>query len=324
MKAKGRSGWVAVWLAALIGVAFALFVDLRAVAAQLRAADWRYLAAASAALLAGIGVYAWRWRWLMGNEPGWWRTFHAANVGHGLNLLLPFRVGEAARIVVLGRSGQPPMAKVAASVVVERLLEQIMRLGALGGALVFGLGLKVSPLAGAGAVGFLAAAFGALVWLRHNHARVLAWAPAALGRLPRVDEGRVRQGLSSLLDGLAAAGAPGRVAVALGLSAVLWACYWAFGALALRALPGAAHLASLLPLSLGALALAPASAPAQAGIYHAALVVPLSLVGFGETLVTAYAVVLHALLMIWMLSLGLWALARSGVPASALVSRKTY
>jgi hypothetical protein len=324
MQTKRRQWWLGAGLAALIGAAFVVLVDLRAVAAQLRAADWRYLSAASAALLAGIGVYAWRWRWLMGNQPGWWRTFHAANVGHALNVMLPFRVGEAARIVVMGRGERPPMPEVAASVVVERLLEQIMRLAALSGAVVFGLGLQVSPLTVGGVVGFLGLAFGGLVWLQRNRERVLARAPAFLGRLPRLDEARARHGLGSLLDGLAVAATPARLAVALALSGVLWACYWAFGALALAALPGAAQMANLLPLSLGALALAPASAPAQAGVYHAALVVPLSLVGFGETLVTAYAVVLHALLMAWMLSLGLWALARSGVPARALLNHRAY
>jgi hypothetical protein len=59
-------------------------------------------------------------------------------------------------------------------------------------------------------------------------------------------------------------------------------------------------------------------------VYHASLVVPLSLVGFGETLLSAYALVLHALLMVWMLGLGLWALARSGMPASVLLGRRAY
>jgi uncharacterized protein (TIRG00374 family) len=316
--------WLAVGVAALIAVAFALLVDLRAVWAQLRAADWRYLAGASAALLAGIVVYAWRWRWLMGNQPGWWQTFYAANVGHAVNVLLPFRMGEAARIVVMGRGQRPPAAEVAASVVVEKLLEQIMRLLALGGALAVGLGLRVSPLTALGAAGLLALAFAGLVWLGRNRERVLARAPAWLARLPRVKEDRARQALGSLLTGLAIAATPRRLAVALALSGAVWACYWAFAALALRALPGAAHLAGLLPLSLGALALAPASAPAQPGVYHAALVVPLSLVGFGETLLTAYAVVLHALLMAWMLSLGLWSLARSGLRAQAVVGRPVY
>jgi len=45
---------------------FVFLVDLRAVAAELRAADGRYLAAASLALLAGLGLYAVRWWWLLG------------------------------------------------------------------------------------------------------------------------------------------------------------------------------------------------------------------------------------------------------------------
>lgn len=316
-----RNAWLAVVLVVVIVVAFALVVDLRAVAAQLRAANALYLAAASAALLAGLGLHAVRWRWLLGNRPGWLRTFHAANVGHAVNVLLPLRAGEAARIVVMGQGGGPALAEVTASVVVERLLEQIMRLAALGGALVFGLGFAASPPAVAGAFAFLALAFGALLWLRRNQALVLARLPPLAGRLPRLDEARARQSLTRLLTGLEAAAAPSRLAAALALSVGAWACFWAFGVLALAALPAASQLTTLLPLSLGALAMAPASAPAQPGVYNAAIVVPLAVLGFGETLLTAYAVVLHALLMIWMLGLGLLALGQIGMPARSILRR---
>lgn len=311
---RGRRAAVAVGLVVLTLIFFALFVDFRAAAAQVRAARPGYLAFASGALLAGLVIYALRWRWLLDNGPSWWRSFDAANLGHAVNLLLPLRMGDAARIVVLARDGQPPLAVATASVVVERLLEQIMRLGALGGAIALGLGVAASPVTVIGAIVLIGLVLAALVWLRRRPAQVLC-AVSRLGRrVPRLHEAAVGQMLTEFQQGLELAGTPGRLAVALAFSAAAWICFWAFGALALCALPTAPEGGRLLALSLGALALAPASAPAQPGIYHAAIVVPLAVAGFGETTLTAYAIVLHALLMAWMLALGLVGLIRSGAP----------
>jgi hypothetical protein len=291
---------------------FVLLVDLRAVAAQLRAADAGYLAAASAALLAGLGVYAVRWWWLLGRRPRWLSTFHAGNVGHAVNVLLPLRVGEPARILVLSRTTPVSLGQATSSVVVERLLEQLLRLAALGGAVVFGLGLTISPLTVLVAVAGLAAAVAGIAWLRRQRERVLAQWPARLARLPRVSEAAARATLTGLLFGLEQAASPGRLVGGLALSVLAWGCFWAFDALALAALPGVLSTAQMLTLSLGALALAPPSAPAQPGIYHAALVAPLSVLGYDQAALTAYAVVMHALLMVWMLGLGLWGFGQSG------------
>ena len=293
-------------------VGFALLVDLRAVAAQVVAADGRYLLAASGALLAGLVAYAARWWWLLGQRPRLLSTFNAANVGHAVNVLLPLRVGEPARIVVLGRTSPVSLGEATSSVVVERLLEQVMRLAALGGAVAFGLGLRLSPVAVAAALGLLAAAVGGALWVRRNRDRVLQSLPPRLARLPRVTEAGARQALAGLLVGLEQAATPRRLAGAVALSLVAWGCFWACTALALAALPGALSGAQVVTLSLGALALAPPSAPAQPGIYHASVVAPLSALGYATAGLTAYAVVLHALLMGWMLVLGLVGLALSG------------
>lgn len=308
-------------LIALSLLFFVLLVDLRAVAAQLRAADGWRLASASAALLAGLMLYAARWWWLLGRRPRLLRTFHAANVGHAVNVLLPLRVGEPARILVLARTTPVSVGEATSSVVVERLFEQLMRLAALSGAVVFGLGLTISPLTVVGALAALVGAAAGVLWLRRHRELVLRAWPPVLARLPRLTEAGVRSGLTGLLFGLEQAATPGRLLGALGLSLAAWACFWAFTALALTALPGALTAAQVLTLSLGALALAPPSAPAQPGIYHASLVVPLSAIGYAPAALTAYAVVVHALLMVWMLGLGLWGLAQSGAGLGEVLAR---
>ena len=44
-------------------------------------------------------------------------------------------------------------------------------------------------------------------------------------------------------------------------------------------------------------------------------IMPLGVLGFSETTLTAYAVLLHALLLAWMVGLGLWGPSQSGASA---------
>ena len=311
----GRRGLL-IALAMVVGSAGLLLalVDVRAVGAAVGRSDWRYLAAASAALWAGTAAYAMRWKLLLGSRAGWPSTLLAAGVGQAINLLVPLRLGEAARILVLGRQARIPYSAVTSSVVVERLWEQVMRLTALGGAVAFGLGMRLTPLTAVGAVVLPAAAALGIALLNRQQVWVLAWLPRWLARLPRLDETRARSTVEQLLAGLRQATRPGRLLQGGLFSLATWACFWAFHVLVVLALPAALAPAQVAVLSLGALALAPPSAPTAPGLYHASIVVPLALVGYSETTLTAYAVLLHALLMAGLLPLGLAGLVRSGLP----------
>lgn len=306
----------------LIIVVFAALVDVRQVFATLHEANWLFVAGAALALLMGQAAYATRWRLLLGDKPRWLATFHAANVGQAVNILT--RLGEPARIVVLGRAGSAkmPLAEITSSVIVERLFEQMMRLLALGGAIVFGAGLQPSPGTVGGALAFVAVAFGLMLWLIRNQTRVLEHGPQWLARFPRVKEESARRTLANLLNGLSAVASPRRLALALAWSVVSWGCFAIYHALVWLALP-AAPRAQLLSIALGALALAPPSAPTLPGLYHGSIVGPLSVVGFDGALLTSYAVILHAVQMALFIGLGGWGVNQSGASLGELMPRAT-
>jgi len=67
------------------------------------------------------------------------------------------------------------------------------------------------------------------------------------------------------------------------------------------------------------LALSPPSAPTQPGIFHASVVVPLAAVGFDEVALTAYAVLLHILEMVWMIGLAIVGLAQTGLSVGSML-----
>lgn len=299
-------------LAALAVVA--LLVDVRAVWAQVQAARWPYLAPAALALLAGLAAFAARWRALLPAQVGWPAAFHAANLGHAVNVLVPLRAGEAVRLMALSRRCRLPLAQVAGTVVVERLFEQCLRLLAVGGALLAGTGLAVTPAVLFGGLGLVAALLAALLWVSRNTATVLAFGSRALARLPWLDEARARRALEPALGSLAGLADLAGLARVLGWSLLAWLCFLACYVFVVLALPAPLPPGAALALALGALALAPPSAAAAPGIYHAAVALPLGLAGFAEPVVGAFAVLAHALQMALMLALGAWALAQGFTP----------
>ncbi len=311
---------VTVALVVIILILFITLVDVRAVWEAVRRANGLYLLGGTAALVAGLAAYATRWRLLLADKPRWRSTFDAANVGHAVNTLIPLRAGEPARILVLGRMDQTPLAEITSSVVVERLFEQIMRLTALAGAVLFGAGLKLSPGAAVGGVGMVVVVFAGLWWLIRNQAIVIERWPRALARLPRVTEAGARRTLTHLLAGLSSVSSPRRLALAFIWSVVAWGCFLVFHILILLALPDVPS-AQRLAIALGALALVPPSAPTLPGLYHGSLVGPLSAVGFDGTLLTSYAVLLHLIQLLLMVGLGGWGFWRSGIKLGELRPR---
>lgn len=291
---------------ALIVLLFPRLVDVPAALRAVQQSDWRLDVLASLAFVAGLLAYAQRWRLLLAGKPRLGETFQAANAGHAANILLPFRAGEALRVAMLGRSAALPLAEITASVVVERGIEQLMRVLALAGALVTGLRLQLAPAALIGVGGLLMLLTWFAVWALRHQAAILVQGPRLLAHIPGISEARARQGLAAALAGINDAAASGQMRRALGWSVVTWSCFWAFQMLTLAALNGAGLMASSwAALSFGVLFIAPPSAATQPGIYHAALVAPLALLGFDRAGLTALAVLLHLQQMLWMIGLTL-------------------
>jgi uncharacterized protein (TIRG00374 family) len=319
-----RQIWQIAGLLALIGAIVALFVwfvDLAAVGRVLKTADFPLLLLASLCLILGMLFYAVRWRLLLGNKPSLLLTFHASNIGHAGNIIVPARAGEAMRIVVLGQSGTVSYTEATSSFVVERLFEQLMRLLALVAAVAVGAGIELSSGSILAGVAVLVGAFAGIYWLVRHREAVLARGPVWLARLPRVTEAGARRSLLDLLDNLTAVSEPKLLAQVIVTSLLAWGFFWGFFYVALLALGEGFLPADRLAVSLGALALSPPSAPTQPGIFHASVVLPLVAVGFSEVALTAYAVLLHILEMVWMIGLALWGLSQTGLSMRAMLGQ---
>ncbi len=288
----------------LIVVLFLIWVDWGEVWSILRTSNWDDIFLASTCLLAGLVMYTIRWQTLLQRGAGFLKVFRAACVGLMLNILLPLRAGEPGRIWMLSSTANIPLAQVTSSVVVERLIEQLMRLIALVATVVFGVGLQLSLGAVGGGLAALGLVFAGLVYLLKNRQRVLARWPAVLARIPKMKEDAVRQGLANLLDGLACLSSTRVLALVMLYSCGMWFFFWGYQYFTLTALNLHLEIHQVLALTLGALALSPPSGPTQPGIYHASVSLPLSVLALPAGTLPVYTLLLHLQQMVWMIGLG--------------------
>jgi len=313
---------VSLFALALFIILLAFFIDFQSVYNQLRHANSLALLAGSGLLILGYVAYAIRWQTLIESKPSLLPTFHAANVGNMANTLLPVRPGDALRIFLLGKSENAPLLEVTSSVVVERWFEQIMRLAAFGGAVVFGAGGAVSQTTILGSVAFLVLMLAFMLWMIKRQDLVLARFPVWLARIPRLTEARARQGLKDLLDGLQSISSVRRMITTLLWSLITWSLFWGFHYLCLLAIDSTLSQNTRLALSLGSLSLVPPSATTVPGVYQLSMVLPLALVGYDEDTLTSYSIIMNAIEMFWILLLGLWGMFYSGLSWRQLAGEK--
>ena len=190
----------------------------------------------AAAVLCTVAVYlvrVVRWRYLLRpiGRTRFRTAFRATIIGFALNSLIPGRVGEVARPIVLARSERLSAAAALATIVVERLLDLLVICLIFGGIVVLSgpqsseagtalLSTMRSGAALAGLAGIAALALAFVLAADPHRARRLAewlagWAPAGLGR-------RLAGQLGRFLEGAAAACRPRPLAVALAWTFALW------------------------------------------------------------------------------------------------------
>ncbi|MCA9795870.1 MAG: flippase-like domain-containing protein, partial [Candidatus Eremiobacteraeota bacterium] len=209
-------------LLAVVG-AMAYFLDLDKVMAIVAACRKQDLLLAVTCFLAGTCCYAWRWHFLLPDGTPWGPTFHAANIGHAGNILIPGRAGEPARIVALARVKACSPASATSSVLVEKFIEQPTRVAFFALAMLAGLPLDPHFLtAGLALILVLAVVFfGLLVFQSQALDRVPRW----VARLPRLEEGRVRVYLHDMFAAAQAVATPGKALAAVALTLSTWSFF---------------------------------------------------------------------------------------------------
>lgn len=257
-----------------------------------------------------------------------------ALIGLGLNAVLPGRVGDLARVSIGSRRFGVSMSFVASTIVVERFLDMAILLALVAGGTaalpdlapgttVAVLDQELSAAAVTGAMERVAWLSGVLVVIlvlaltpqfQRLVLRAVGWVPRVGARLrdwvePRLAE--VRSGLQVLRE-------PGPLAVAVGMSLLIWVALAVGNVLVAQAIDGIAlDLAQALVVT--AIAIAASflpSVPGAWGIYEAGALLGLAMVGASPDeagVAVAFALISHLLTYLPVVVLGGVAGMRSSV-----------
>ncbi len=298
-------------------------IDLAAVAETLTQANYFFLIPAAFEVVLYMLARAIRWRLLLGPQVSLGRYFWVTNIGYLVSNVLPFRLGDPARAVVIARGEDVSTAAAVSTVVVERVLDMMMVVLLLAGVAPFlsGIGNTLwAGLAGGAAVVVAAAALLFFAFRPDAGKRLVRW---GLRLLPRLDVERWAHVFDGLFDGLTPLRSGRRGLALLGWSVVIWGLvvfyYWAL----IRAfLPQPPLLASPFLVCVLGLGMAVPSSPGAMGVFHAiaryALTIPFG-VPVDQAVTIAFAA--HAFQYVLGCLLGLAGLARESLSLSWLQSQ---
>jgi uncharacterized protein (TIRG00374 family) len=274
---KQKRRWQ-VWAGlAVSGVALALAllgIDVSQIAETLSQAEYIYLVPAAVATVAGLAARAVRWRVLLGPQVSFSRCFWITNIGYLVSNVLPFRLGDPARAVVVGRGKEISTAAALSTVVVERVLDMLTVMALLAGLTPFvgGAGSAASAGLVAGIVALVASAVLLLLAFRPDWGRWIA--RQVLVRVSKLglNSARWMEVLEGLLDGLAPLRSKRRGMALLAWSAATWAGVVAFYWFVMRAfLPRPPALAAPFLVCVAALGMAVPASPGAVGVFQAAI-----------------------------------------------------
>jgi uncharacterized protein (TIRG00374 family) len=303
-----------------VGVSLAFLVlalqgiNLKALGAALSQANYVWLLPAVGITLLILVVKGVRWQMLFLPEYHlpFAPVFTALCAGYLASNVLPARLGEAVRVVLLASEEPVGIVRTVSTVVVERLLDLLSLLILL----VLLLPFVALPSAMARAAQSLAivalVGYAMLLLLSFWKERVLLAAKRVLRHVRFLDRPPVYEGLGHLIDGFAIL--RGRLGLALiGLSllswigsvAVAWCVAQAFG----MTVPVAGITFAVVVVALGMVV---PSSPGYIGVFHYLTTVALAPFGVPKDVALSFALVWHGLNYIELSLVGLIAMAVHG------------
>jgi uncharacterized membrane protein YbhN (UPF0104 family) len=269
-------------------------LDRHELAESLRAADRGWVLAAIVSVLVTLTLVTVRWGLLAAPDPGrsrWRVLWHSVVVGQAVNILVPLRFGEGARVVMTARHLGLPVGRVVTAVAVERVFDVAAFLAA--GLFVFSIGALPEGVADRAP---LAAAFAVVTVL--GLIALVRLLPYLAGGEPRSANRFVRwlqTQAAAAGHGWTAVASTGRLFVVSALTVVILLASASTNLLMLRAfdlaIPATAALVLLIVLQIGT---AVVSVPGNIGVFHYLTVLTLAQWQVPPATALAVAIVLHA------------------------------
>lgn len=314
------------WLPGVLISILALYVVFRLASGEDLAMAFRQLrplhvVAAVLLTLLFLLVRAAAWRVLLSGKATVGQTFLAINEGYLINNILPLRAGEIGRAVFLGRSAGINPFQVLSTVVIERAFDLAIAAGLMLSTLPLALGLENARGAAIVVLVVVLAALGVMFLMARNQEWV-SQQVSRIGRRWRLVERFIVPQVNALLQGLSALNNPLLFIGSFGLIALSWlVAVTQYYIMLLPFAPEAPFWWGVFTDAALALGIAVPSAPGSLGVFEAAIVGALAVLGVSRSQALAYAITLHLLQFIITGIIGLYGLAREGQSIGELINQ---
>lgn len=314
------------WLVPLLISGLAIWLVLREInfqvfLVQLAKIRWQTLLLATLVYFVSYALRAFCWYILLRRKVAYRDAFFTMGVGYLLNNLLPFRLGEIGRAVMLDDSGRTSPLEVFSSVVVERIfdvfLAAIFILSVLPRIISGGFDQRLIMFA------FILAILGLIVLflLAKFRDRVAQWLKRWGERSTFVKDWLTPK-VAHALEGFVVLTDPKAFLLAFGSLALSWGLAFGKNFLIfsnLQAQPPFWWM--IFVLSAGAFGAALPSAPAGLGVYEGVVVAAFALLGVGTEVAFTHAIVTHAMVFLYANLIGLVGLRLRGVALVSFIQR---
>ncbi|MBI5305392.1 MAG: flippase-like domain-containing protein [Chloroflexi bacterium] len=284
--------------------------------------NYFWIVVASLVFLVSFAMRVLRWQILF--SPLRLRTvnvFHALNVGYLLSNILPARLGDVARAYLIGELEDVSKARALSTVVVERLSDGLTVVLLLSVTALFVPNIPEQAQQGAVATAIAGiAGITFLLVLSFNKERGLSLLHRLVAPIKPLQHPKLWEILESLIDGFAVLRSP-KAVLGVGVFAVL---AWVLGGLTfwITSLATNSNIpvtAAFLVMTATSLMVVIPSSPGYVGVFHAGAVFLLTTVfKVDQTIALSYAIVIHALMYIWIIILGAFSMWREGISMSSL------
>ncbi len=301
-----------------------LLIDPADIWATLQTADYRYLLVSAVCTVLFLVFRAFRWHLLLQQQASWSQVFHIQNIGYLLTMLLPFRLGDVARVGLIATQPKVSVAQGLSTMIVERILDLLFFAIVLPLTMAqiqqFPPELRTVALVAAGlsVTGLLV-----LIVAANQRARVLALVTAVVSRLPLLKNNTPfwRTQTDEILTGLDSLTRWRDALQLLFWSILIWlpvifAYYIMMIAVGLTVTPAEAAFVT----SVAAFSVAAPSSPGQFGVFHASVTFALTLLGQPEAAAVSFAILYHLSYYTMMIFMGLIGLLGAGTTFGRVLS----
>ena len=321
MEQNTRKGQWQLWVGLFIGVAclaavFIFYARPGEIIESLRHVHLGYLAIGALGIVAFLFLRAVRWRFMLDSGPPFSQVFHIQNIGYMLTQLLPFRLGDVARAILIGNVPPITIAQGISTMVVERLLDMLFIVVLLPFTLS---GITTLPdwmrsfavFSGFAAIGGIVV----LVIAANQRERATRLADGVLARLlPFLDRAAWVRRFDELLIGLKSLTTLRDGLILTILSILIWVPILVAYFFTMRAVGlNPTWVMAGFVVCAAAFSVAVPSTPGQAGPFHFAVITALQLYGQPAAPSAAFAFLYHVLNIVMMLIFGVIGILGTGV-----------